>query len=68
MMLGSGDFEGFIKIGIEYADAVIKNGEEFSEKLNKMFKNIPGEKKIDINNKDEKQADLYYNLYNELAG
>ncbi len=65
--LGSGDFEGFIKIGIEYADAVIKNGEDFSEKINKLFKSIPREKKIDIADKGEKLADSYYNLYNELA-
>src|SRR5690606_36548853 len=35
--LKSADIEGFIKIGIEYADAVIKAEEEFSESLNSLF-------------------------------
>jgi starch synthase len=64
----SGDFEGFIKIGIEYADAVIKTREDFGDKINKLFKSIPQSKKIDIIKKGEKLADSYYNLYNELAG
>jgi starch synthase len=66
--LGSGDFEGFIKLGIEYADAVIKTREDFSDKINKLFKSVPRTKKIDVIKKGEKFADSYFNLYNELAG
>ena len=65
--LKSADFEGFIKIGMEYADAVIKSGEKFSESLNKLFVSMEKEKKI--NTFEELNfEDSYYNFYNELAG
>jgi starch synthase len=65
--LKSADIEGFIKIGIEYADAVIKAEEEFSESLNSLFSECTSMKKIDTIEKDN-LVDSYYNLYNELVG
>jgi starch synthase len=67
--LESADLEGFIKIGIEYADVVIKAEEEFSNGLNELLNELPKEKKIDIiEEKDNNYLDSYYNLYNELVG
>lgn len=66
--LESADLEGFIKIGIEYADVIIKAEEEFSNGLNELFEELPKEKKVDIIEKKDNYLDSYYNLYNELVG
>ncbi|MBR9998024.1 MAG: glycogen/starch synthase [Cyclobacteriaceae bacterium] len=66
--LESGDFEGFIKIGIEYSDAVIQTGEGLDKGVAKLFKTIPNNKKIDITDKTDGYLETYYNLYNELVG
>ncbi|MDX5346099.1 MAG: glycogen/starch synthase [Hymenobacteraceae bacterium] len=66
--LQSGDVSGFIKIGMEYADTVIKTNEDFSDNLNAMFAEYTGTKSINtLDNSDENILDSYYNLYNELA-
>jgi starch synthase len=62
----SADYHGFIKIGIEYADAVIKTDEKVSDSLNTLFSEFESNKKIDLIEKDDKFLDSYYNLYNEL--
>ncbi len=66
--LESGDFEGFIKIGIEYSDAVIKSGEALTTEFNKLFEKIPGNIKVDTIDKEDDFLESYYNLYNELVG
>ncbi|OJJ20629.1 glycogen synthase [marine bacterium AO1-C] len=66
--LQSTDFDGFVKVGIEYADAVIKAEESYSESLNKLFNEFEQAKKIDSIEADENLSDSYYNLYNELVG
>jgi len=66
--LESGDFEGFIKIGIEYSDSVIKTGKKLDEDVNKLFETIPHHKKIDTIEKSDDYLESYYNLYNELVG
>ena len=64
----SADFEGFIKMGVEYADAVIKAEEKFSPGINKLFSEYVNDKKIETIEQDENFLDSYYNLYNELVG
>ncbi|MGI9544118.1 MAG: glycogen/starch synthase [Cyclobacteriaceae bacterium] len=66
--LKSADFEGLISLGAEYADAVIKAEEEVSESLNKLFKSLDEQNKVDTIERDENFVDSYYNLYNELVG
>jgi starch synthase len=66
--LESGDFEGFIKIGIEYSDCVIKAGEKLEENLDKLFDMIPEDKKVDKIVKEDDYLESYYNLYHELVG
>ncbi|MEQ9285790.1 MAG: glycogen/starch synthase [Cyclobacteriaceae bacterium] len=66
--LKSADFEGFIKLGMEYADAVIKSKEDTGEVLNKLLLGVPKDKKVDTIENDENFLDSYYNLYNDLVG
>jgi starch synthase len=68
--LESGDFVGFIKTGIQYADAVIKSETEFKNGLNTLFNELSDNEKVNIIDieKDENCEESYYNLYNELAG
>jgi len=62
--LKSADYDGFIKIGIEYADAVIKAEEDIAH-LDSL---LEGDKKFDTIEKSEDFTDSYFNLYNQLVG
>ena len=62
--LRSNDFEGFVKIGCAYADAVLKADEHCSESLNQIFNNAP--KRVELDEQDEKFSESYYNLYTDL--
>lgn len=65
--LQTADFDGFIKLGAQYADAVICGEEEMSESLDKLFGGLETKRKLDTFDKDSDYLDSYYNLYNELA-
>lgn len=62
--LKSADYDGFIKIGLEYADAVIKAEEDIAH-LDSL---LEGDKKFDTIDKSEDFTDSYFNLYNQLVG
>ena len=66
--LKSKDFTGFIKMGMEYADTVIK-GNEISAELNQLIEDFSKDKKFEISIEEEQQAheDLY-GIYTNLAG
>ncbi|UXP33111.1 glycogen/starch synthase [Reichenbachiella agarivorans] len=66
--LRSADFEGFVRLGMEYADAVIKSKEEAGDIIDKLINNAPKNKKVETIQKDANYLDSYYNLYNELVG
>ena len=61
--LQSADYEGFIRLGMEFADAVIKAGDTEIKWLEEQKG-----KKIDTIEQDEDFTESYFNLYNELAG
>lgn len=65
--LESADYEGLIKLGAEYSDAVIRAEEEDSDSLNKLFESLENQKKLNTKEKDNNLVDSYYNLYNELV-
>ncbi len=65
--LKSADYEGLIKLGAEYSDAVIRAEEEDSVSLNKLFDSLENQRKLDTIEKDNNLVDSYYNLYNELV-
>lgn len=65
----SADYEGFVKIGAEYADACIKAPEEANPSLDKLFSELHNAKKIEhILESEEDVVESYFNLYTELAG
>jgi len=64
--LKTGDYEGFVKMGLEYADAVINANEESSESFDKLMDDMSA-KRVDISEKDE-NFESYFNLYNDLVG
>lgn len=64
------DYEGFIKIGMEYADAVVRTEEAYTGEVSKLFKEI--EKKDKLVNTfplamEGDVEDKYFEFYNELA-
>ena len=66
--LKTADYEGFIKVGVEYADAVINGVEESTASFKKLIADISEEKCTKTIEKDENFEESYYNLYNELVG
>ncbi len=64
--LKTGDYEGFVRVGCAYADAVVRAEDEVSESLNAILNDIP-DHKLGIN-EDEDFADRYFNLYTQLVG
>ena len=66
--LKSKDFEGFIKMGIEYADRVVK-GNEVSADLNQLIEDFSKDKNLEISFEEEQQAhEELYGVYTSLAG
>jgi len=65
--LKSANYEGFIKTGAQYSDAVIYANQKTTDSFEKVMADITG-KKIETIEKDENLEDSYYNLYNELVG
>jgi len=63
--LQTADYAGFIKLGVEFSDAVIKS--EDDKALDGLFDEVKQEK-VETIEKDENFTDSYYNLYNELVG
>ena len=64
--LKSADYKGFIKLGMEFSDAVIKA--EDNSTINGMFEEMTENNRFEVIEKDDNFTDSYYNLYNELAG
>jgi starch synthase len=68
--LATGDFTGFIKMGMQYADVVIKNDGEYAPALAAVLEEF-GEKDADKKFEtlsDSDETEKYFNLYTELAG
>ncbi len=64
--LKTGDYVGFVRTGMQFADVVVKAEEDLDENLNRLFDEFEA-KKINFD-KEEKFSESYYNLYNELIG
>lgn len=66
--LESADFEGFVKMGVEYADAVIKGEDsEKSESMTALIKALEKSKTFNTFYSMENAMDAYYDLYTGLA-
>ena len=66
--LKSLDYEGFIRLGMEYSDAVIKANEGIDKSLQLLIDDIKQSKKVDTIEKSDNFTDSYLELYNELVG
>jgi len=66
--LKSLDYEGFIRLGMEYSDAVIKSKDDLGKSLELLLDEMEQGKKLDTIEKSEQVTDLYLELYNELVG
>ena len=66
--LKTADYEGFVKMGVEYADAVINAHEESTESFKKLIADLSNGKRTETIEKDENFEESHYNLYNELVG
>ncbi len=66
--LKSADYSGFMKLGMEYSDAVIKASDNLNEELTKLFDDCEEKKKVNTIEKDENFTESYFELYNELIG
>lgn len=65
--LQSADYQGFIKIGLQYADAVIKAGEDNTQEIESFFQDVAKIKRHFLAiAPDSNYSDTYYNLYHEL--
>ncbi len=66
--LKEGDFGGFIKVGAEYADTVIKSSDNYSKKVQEILQEVEKQhKNVETLDANEESVESYYNLYNELA-
>jgi starch synthase len=63
--LKSADYEGFIKLGAEFADVVNVAGD--NKKLEGLVKKLE-KKKIETYAKDDDHTESFFNLYTELVG
>ncbi len=65
--LKTADYEGFIKMGMAYADAVINANEESPESFNRLMAELSMKNQYDITEQHENFEDSFYNLYNDLV-
>jgi starch synthase len=63
--LKTADYEGFIKLGAEFADVVNIAGD--NKKLEGLVKKLE-KKKIETYTKDDDHSESFFNLYTELVG
>jgi starch synthase len=69
--LKTADFDGLMKIAVEYADVVLKRSEPYSEKLNQLLATIPNGDNKRLAEIDHESADWeenYMSIYQNLAG
>ena len=65
--LKTADYQGFIKMGVKYADAVNFADGATTESFEKLIQELSDER-IKAIEPDENLEESYYNLYNELIG
>ncbi len=64
--LASADYEGFMKIGVEYADSVVSTTDGM-DNIEELLQNSEDKKVEEIKEGDD-YLETHFNLYNELAG
>ncbi len=64
--LQTGDFDGFIRIGCAYADAVVNAGKTEHDSLTSILNEI-AEHKLDLTQAETDVSERYFNIYTQLA-
>lgn len=66
--LKTADCRGFIRTGMQYADSVIKNREDYSENMNALFREYVEHKHLrELSaNPEEAMLNAYHDIYNSL--
>ena len=67
-LLKTANFEGFIKIGMQYADAISNADGQVSASFKTLIKSLSEGNDISDIKQDENFEESYYKLYNELIG
>jgi starch synthase len=68
--LSTADFEGLIKIGVQYADVVLKRSEPYSDKLDQLLSTVQGGEQTrltEIDHENEDWVENYMSIYKERA-
>lgn len=65
--LKTADYEGFLKMGIAYADAVNSSKENASKVMEKLFAECGGEKTLETIAEGDSCLDSHFDLYNNLV-
>ena len=65
--LKTADFSGFVKMGMEYADTVVRTDEDFSDNMNGMFLEYAKKNRLSQVAADGDVNEAYLALYNELV-
>ncbi len=66
--LKSNDYAGFIRMGLNYADVVVRLQEEYNLELMRLIDDIDAKQRVaSIDQESEECFDSYYKLYNELV-
>jgi starch synthase len=65
--LKDGEYQGFIKLGMQYADSILKASETYSKEHDAIFAEITSDKPLEYA-PTENNMEFYFNFYNELAG
>jgi starch synthase len=69
--LKSADFEGLMKIAVEYADVVLTRSEPYSEKMHQLladFEKRDDQRMEEINHDNEDWIENYMSIYQDLVG
>ena len=64
------DFQGLMKIAVEYADVVLKRSDVYSPQLNELLASIPNEdnkRLAEINHENEDWVENYMTIYQDLV-
>lgn len=66
--LKTADFEGFIRIAMEYSDVIVKAEKSYDDHILSLMSEFEDNKEITSIETSSEFSELYYNLYNELVG
>lgn len=64
--LETGNVDGFIKMGIDYADIVVKGNENVDEQFGDMLKTLKDTKRLLTIPKNDEYVEKYHELYQEM--